>query len=257
MSSVTAVILTYNEEPNITRVLNALTWCERIVVLDSGSSDQTKARALTFSTVSWFNRPFDTHANQWRFAIFETGIKTDLVLALDSDMIVPSNFVDEIKANFRVEHAGGILPFHYCSLGRILKGSLYPAQLRLLRPSQTKVVQRGHTQEFLTDGPVYTFRACCIHDDRKPLERWLNAQVKYSSLELQRIASSPNTTLKDHLRKLGLMPIISGILAYCRAGGPFMGKAALNYAYERMSFESILTLQLLRTDVNEANVAEP
>lgn len=250
MHQVTAVILTYNEGPNIGRVLEALTWCARIVVVDSGSTDETKARTLRLPSVSWFTRSFDTHADQWRFAIFETGITTDLVLALDSDMLVPNAFVAELNRNFAPQHTGGVLTFRYCSLGRLLSGSLYPPQLRLLRRSHVSVVQRGHTQEFITDGPVYTFKTPCIHDDRKPLERWFNAQIDYSALESQRIASSDSTMIKDSLRRLGLMPLIAGAFGYLSAGGPFSGRAALYYGYERLAFEAMLTLRLLRNGSN-------
>lgn len=250
MHRVTAVVLTYNEEPNIARVLESLDWCERVVVLDSGSTDQTKEHSLKFPGVSWFSRPFDNHASQWRFAMFETGIETELVLALDSDMLVSREFVEELESSFRPEHAGGILTFRYCSLGRTLTGSLYPPQLRLLRRSAVSVVQRGHTQEFVSQGPLYTFKSPCTHDDRKPLDRWLTAQMNYSALELERIALSEATPLKDTLRKAGLMPLIAGGLGYFRAGGPFLGKAALNYAYERMLFEAMLTLRLLRANSN-------
>lgn len=247
MLPVTAVILTLNEEPNIDRVLESLIWCERIVVVDSGSTDGTRERSLRSPRVSWFTRPFDTHAAQWRFGLFETGIQTDLILALDSDMIVPLTFVKEMNDSFTSGYAGGVLRFRYCSAGQLLKGSLYPSQLRLLRRSQTSVVQKGHTQEFTADGPLYKFKTACLHDDRKPLDRWFNAQVNYSALEWQRITTTNSTRMKDVLRKVGLMPLIVGILGYLRAGGPFLGKAALNYAYERMAFETMLTLRLLRS----------
>jgi glycosyltransferase involved in cell wall biosynthesis len=246
MQQVTAVILTYNEAPNIARVLDRLSWCERIVVVDSGSTDETQAGALKYPAVSWFTRRFDTHAAQWRFAIFETGITTDLVLALDSDMLVPAAFVKELNSNFTPEHTGGVLTFSYCSLGRSLSGSLYPPQLRLLRRSSVSIAQRGHTQEFITPGSVYTFKTHCIHDDRKSLDQWVDSQIKYSALEYQRTASMGSITLKDRLRKVGLMPLAAGVLGYIRAGGPLWGRAALNYAYERMLFEAMLTMRLLR-----------
>ena len=246
MQPVTAVILTYNEAPNISRVLQTLDWCDRIVILDSGSTDETKAQALGLPNVHWFTRTFDSHAQQWRFAIERTGITTELVLALDSDMLVPPDFADELRANFTNLHAGGILTFRYCSLGKPLSGSLYPPQLRLLRRSNVKVVQRGHTQEFQTEGPLYTFKTPCIHDDRKPVDHWFNAQIKYSDLEWKRISEANSTTAKDLFRKLGIMPLVAGALAYVRAGGPFSGKAALNYSYERMAFETMLALRLLR-----------
>jgi hypothetical protein len=245
MLPITAVILTYNEGPNIARVLDSLAWCEHIVIVDSGSTDESKTRALQFPNVSWFMRPFDNHAAQWTFAIFHTEIATDLVLALDSDMIVPRSFVNEFAAKFTPVYAGGVLTFRYRSLGRLLPGSLYPAQLRVLRRSRVSVIQRGHTQEFTTNGDVYTFKNPCIHDDRKPIDRWFSTQINYSSLEFDRTAQSSASTLKDCMRGVGVMPLIAGIVGYIRAGGPFLGKAALSYAYERLTFEAMLTLRLL------------
>ena len=42
----TAMILTYNEEPNIARTLEAVAWVKEILIVDSGSSDATLARSL-------------------------------------------------------------------------------------------------------------------------------------------------------------------------------------------------------------------
>lgn len=42
LDQITPLILTYNEEPNIGRVLERLTWAREVVVLDSGSTDRTR-----------------------------------------------------------------------------------------------------------------------------------------------------------------------------------------------------------------------
>ena len=44
-SSISLVVLTKNEEININRCLNSLSWCNDVVVLDSGSTDNTIAVA--------------------------------------------------------------------------------------------------------------------------------------------------------------------------------------------------------------------
>ena len=41
------------------------------------------------------------------------------------------------------------------------------------------------------------------------------------------------------------MPIVAGIGAYIRSGGPFRGRASLRYAYERAMFECMLALRVL------------
>ncbi len=43
MESISAVIITLNEEENIARCLRSVSFCNEIVVVDAGSSDQTVA----------------------------------------------------------------------------------------------------------------------------------------------------------------------------------------------------------------------
>ncbi len=245
VSSVTPLILTYNEEPNIERTLESLLWAERVVVLDSGSTDGTKSVARLFPNVSWYVRPFDYHSAQWKHGIHNTDITTDFVLALDADMSVPATFVEEMGKNFTHEYAGGVTPFEFRILGYPLAGSIYPAQLRLFRRDCVEISQQGHTQEFSTKGSIYRFETPLIHDDRKPLERWVSSQASYSALEAKRIAAGNSFRFRDRLRQLGLMPVIAGALAFIRAGGPWRGAAAVRYAYERAAYECLLSIRLM------------
>ena len=41
LDQITPVVITWNEEPNIKRVFDQLTWARDIVVVDSGSVDAT------------------------------------------------------------------------------------------------------------------------------------------------------------------------------------------------------------------------
>ena len=43
IEEITPIIITYNEEANIARTLDRLTWARRIVVIDSGSTDANAA----------------------------------------------------------------------------------------------------------------------------------------------------------------------------------------------------------------------
>src|SRR5262245_59510618 len=97
---VTPLVLTYNEEPNIARTLDSLQWASRVVVLDSGSTDQTESIARSYANVSWIVRKFDNHRAQWEYGILETNIATTFVLALDADMQVPANLLLEIEEQF-------------------------------------------------------------------------------------------------------------------------------------------------------------
>src|SRR6266853_1961071 len=85
LGAITPVILTFNEAPNIGRTLERLPWARRIVVVDSFSDDDTGAIVTRYPKAELFRRRFDSHANQWNFAIHETGINTEWILALDAD----------------------------------------------------------------------------------------------------------------------------------------------------------------------------
>ena len=187
-TAVTPVILTYNEESNIRRILESLAWAAEVKIVDSGSRDGTGDIAREFPNVAWFTRAFDTHARQWDFAIRSTGVTTPYVLALDADYEVPEQFVQELGDRFiGGGYAGGIAGFEYRIHGRPLLGSVYPAKLVVCTPGHVRVSQPGHTQELHVDGPVYRFAARLIHDDRKPLGRFVHSQMEYSRLEALRI----------------------------------------------------------------------
>jgi glycosyltransferase involved in cell wall biosynthesis len=242
---VTPLILSFNEELNLGRTLQALTWAERIVVFDSGSTDRTREIAAGFPNVTWLTRPFDTHGRQWQCGIQVASEGSDYVLALDADMQVTPEFVSELEEHFLTgDYVGGVLRFRYLLEGRPLCGSLYPAQLRLFRPQDVEVHQPGHTQEFVITGSVYHFKSLVYHDDRKPLERFVAAQLQYTKLDFDMIQRG-NIRLRDRIRLLGLGPPIGGLYAYLRAGGPLKGRHALRYAYERTIQETLLAIRLL------------
>jgi hypothetical protein len=209
--------------------------------------DSTENIARRFSNVHWYTHPFDTHAAQWRRAVVGTRISTEYVLALDADMQVPKNFVKELSDRFLTgRFTGGLVAFDYRVLGRSLSASLYPAQLRLFRREAVIIGQVGHTQLFEVDGMLYRFRARVVHDDRKALGQWLGAQERYSDLEAGRLEQCRSPRWKDRLRLLGLMPLVAGMGAYVIAGGPLRGAASLCYAWERVTYECLLALRLMR-----------
>lgn len=253
LSAITPIVLTYNEAANVGRTLRSLEWALRAVVVDSGSTDATERIVRRYPNANWFVRPFESHQMQWRFAIEQTRITSDYILALDADMLVPPAFVAEITTSeFMVRgFHGGRVGFRYHVNGRPLLGSLCPPQIRIFRRGSVTIQQPGHTQTFSVAGPVYSFRSKLIHDDRKSFERWVLSQLNYSRLEARRIAGESRPRLRDWLRRAGVMPPIVWLLSYLRAGGPLVGAAARHYAYERLIYEALLATQLTTRGTNE------
>ena len=245
LSRVTPVVLTLNEEPNIARLLEDLSWARTVVVVDSGSTDRTADLARQFANVRWLVRPFDTHAAQWQFGI--GAADTEYVLTLDADYRVPPDFSSELARDFLPgDYAAGVAGFRYCIQGQPLRGSVYPAKVVVVRRDAVRITQPGHSQVIDADGATYRFQARLRHDDRKPLQRFVRSQLEYARLEADRLRRTASPRWQDRLRRTAVMPFVVGPGAYVAAGGPLAGWAAVQYACERTIFECLLAMEVLR-----------
>jgi glycosyltransferase involved in cell wall biosynthesis len=249
LDQIVPLILTWNEEANIERVLDKLRWAHVVVVVDSGSSDRTYELCAKFSNVRFVVRPFDNHAAQWNYGLNQTGIASDWVLALDADYVLSETFIDElsyIKAESNI--TGYRMRFRYCINGRPLKGTLYPPVVGLYRRKCAHYVQDGHTQRVILDGMVADMKSFVFHDDRKPLGRWLVAQESYAQLECDFLLGHSWGDLRwqDRLRKLILItPWVIPLYCLTVGMGFLDGKYGLYYALQRGIAEGILSLKLL------------
>lgn len=64
-----ALLITYNEESNITDVLNNLAFADEIIIVDSFSTDRTLELASEFKNIKITQRVFDNFASQRNFAL--------------------------------------------------------------------------------------------------------------------------------------------------------------------------------------------
>src|SRR2546427_9546878 len=129
---ITALILTYNEAPNIARTLDRLRWAHRIVVIDSYSTDETVEIVNRFSNVDLIQRRFDSFARQCNFGLEHIG--SPWVLSLDADYLLSDELVMEmasLKSDTSV--SGYRVRFHYCIQSTRLRASLYPPRTVLYR----------------------------------------------------------------------------------------------------------------------------
>src|ERR1041385_4532118 len=157
---ITPLILTYNEAPNIARVLQGLSWAKEIVVVDSFSDDETVYIATSFPNVRVVQRAFDNHRNQWEFGLNETGISTPWVLALDADYVVTEELIAELKTlEPHSDTAGYRAKFIYCINGKKLRSGIYPPVTVLYRRDAATYVQDGHTQRVALQGTIEELRA--------------------------------------------------------------------------------------------------
>src|SRR4051794_15554109 len=127
LDRVEVLILTWNEEANLVRTLDALRQFPRVVVLDSGSTDGTLDIAGRYPNVRTCSHPFVNHAGQWNHGLSACGIGAEWVLALDADYVLTAPLIDEIaKLDPEPDLRGYWARFRYCIEGEPLSGSLYP-----------------------------------------------------------------------------------------------------------------------------------
>lgn len=91
MNSLTIVILTLNEAANLPRCLAAIPQRYPVVILDSGSSDDTLSIAEGHGCKIYQN-PWPGFAEQRNFALNQCDIETPWVLFVDADEIYPQVF---------------------------------------------------------------------------------------------------------------------------------------------------------------------
>lgn len=250
LDQVTPVLLTLNEAPNIARTLDKLTWAKRIVVIDSGSTDETREICARYANVDFRVRGFTTHAEQWNFAVHETAIDTDWVLALDADYVLSEEIVEEMRKLDAAKDGvcGYVASFRYCVNGRALRGSLYPEVIVLFQRAFGIFLQDGHTQRLKLEGPTRRLSAPILHDDRKPFAGWLRSQDRYAALECEHLSRMPSEQLylQDKLRKMMFVAPFA-VPLYCLfvRGLILDGWPGLQYTLQRTIAEAILSIKLI------------
>ncbi|WP_392479047.1 glycosyltransferase family 2 protein [Nostoc sp. C110] len=247
---ITPLILTYNEDPNIERTLQQLTWAEKIIVIDSYSSDKTLEILNSYPQVHVFQQEFETHARQWNYGLEQ--VQSPWVLSLDADYIVTNELISEI-ATIPIDGKidGYFARFQYCVFGKPMRNCILPPRQVLFRKSKAKYIDDGHTQLLQMFGNSATLSAYIHHDDRKPLKRWLWAQERYMVLEVKKLLETPTSELSlgDRIRKQKIIaPFI--ILFYCLIikGGILDGWHGWYYAFQRVLAEILLSIRLIEAE---------
>lgn len=248
--SLTALILTGNEEANIARTLHGLRWVPNILVIDSGSTDATLSILAGQAGVEVIHRPFDSFADQCNFGLRHIG--SEWVLSLDADYLVMPELAEEISLAITDPRSAGMagfsIPFHYCIAGRPVRGTLLPPRICLYRPACGAYRNDGHGHRVTIDGPVGRLRNPIRHDDRKPLQRWLSSQQRYMATEADKLLATPSDRLSaaDRLRKhTPLAPLAALLFCLVWKGGLLDGWHGWAYALQRMYAELLLSLLLM------------
>lgn len=243
-----ALILTYNEEDNIKRVVDRLTWLETIIVVDSFSTDQTLSILSSYPNVTVFQRTFDSFAEQCNYGL--TLIQSKWVLSLDADYVLSDEFSKEVlqlieQNNYRVAY---FCRFHFLVFGERLSNDNTTPRAVLFKKQFCTYYNDGHAHRLQVNGETGNFQNRILHDDRKSLTRWLNSQSKYSIQETDKLLSTPIEGLSviSKIRKTKVLAPFF-VFFYCLfvQGLIFNGWRGWHYTLQRTIVEMLFALRLI------------
>lgn len=253
----TAMVITYNEGPNLRRCLDRLRWAPRILLIDSGSTDETLDIARQHPQVDIVERPFDDFATQCNFGLAR--IETRWVLSLDADYQLSEALVAEISALRENDVAGYSAAFIYRMYGRPLRGSLYPPRVVLYRKDGAAYRNEGHAHRVGVAGRVASLHGRILLDDRKPLARWLASQQHYARREADYLLATPRAGLgwADRVRLMGWpAPILVFFYTLIVKRCALDGWAGWLYVLQRTFAEIALALEIVDRRVRNRAPAE-
>lgn len=183
------MIFTLNEQVHLPSCLDALQWCDDIIVVDSFSSDNTRA-ICEERGVRFFQNAFTGFGNQRNWALDNTSPKHPWLLILDADERVTPELAVEMSeiAGKDPAHIGAYqLRRRFYMWGKWLKySSLYPSWVvRFIRLDRVRYINRGHAETQEVQGEIGNLQHDLIDENLKGIGDWFDRQNRYASKEAE------------------------------------------------------------------------
>ncbi len=188
--TISVLVSTWNEEKNLSRCLDSVTWADEIVVVDMRSSDRTVAVARRY-TRKVYSVPWAGYAEPGR-AFAQSRATGDWILIVDADETVTPGLRDRLRAIADSDrHDIAVVPFRTYFFGREMKGGGWgPGQERhprFFRRSLKILTDRVHDMfEIPKNARVTGIKSpdeCLVHFPYRDWGHFLDKWNRYSTLE--------------------------------------------------------------------------
>lgn len=203
------VILTYNEEEHIPRLLESIKGLNaKTFVLDSGSTDRTLAICESYGAETALH-PFENHPKQWHAALNAFEFSSPWLICLDADQIVTPELFSQLQG-FRDSDYKAIDGIYFNRKnyfkGHWLRyGGYYPKYLlKMIRAGKgISDLNENMDHRFVVPGKTITWETGHIIEENlkeNNISFWISKHNRYSDLlaqeEIERMTSLRSQTVK-------------------------------------------------------------
>ena len=182
---ISVIIITKNEASHIGHCLESVAWADEIIVLDSGSSDDTVTICRQYTDKVYETDWPGFGAQKQRALDKATG---NWILSIDADEIVTAELRADIEQALQQNKLDGYeIPRLSSYCGRQMRHSgWWPDYvLRLFRRNVGRFSEAVVHEKIIVDGKVGRLKSPFIHDTAVNLEEILRKVNSYSSLGAQ------------------------------------------------------------------------
>lgn len=192
--NISCVIITLNEEDNIRRTLEAVSWCDEIIVVDSGSEDKTIDICKEFNC-KIFNKDFKGYGGQKSYAI--SLAKNNWILNIDADEVVSENLKNEIESIFSkddINYNGFYLPRSLVFLGRRFKYGRESKEyhLRLFNRKFGNFNSNKVHEKVVLNGTTVKFKGILYHYSYSSIDQYFKKFNLYTTNSAQALFEAGN-----------------------------------------------------------------
>lgn len=229
-ATLSVAIITLNEEANLPRTLASVAWADEIVIVDSGSTDETRAIAQSCGA-RFITEPWRGFAAQKNFAI--SLCTSEWVLSLDADEAVSPEVAASIQKVLAAppSRTAYALRRRNLFLGRWIRhGGYYPdAKLRLFPRGEGTFQETPVHETALYGGDTQTLDGDVLHDAYPTLASYLDHMQRYSTLgaEIAVARGRNGRGLLSFLNGVLLNPLATFVYNYILRAGFLDGREGL------------------------------